>query len=99
MFSPKVLDRANTIEFRVSSDDLTYDMHRPVQCEPGNPGSVRTILALSKNNDWQHEHLPATIETYTDNLRMVHEILSKGGFSLAIVYFMRPVASSHFMKH
>src|SRR5690606_8072426 len=34
MFSPKVLDRANTIEFRVDSEDLSEGMRRPMPIQP-----------------------------------------------------------------
>jgi len=80
MFSPKVLDRANTIEFRVATEDLTHGLNKPIPCEPGHQGSIRTFLALSEDDQWQYQHTPATIEIYADKLRKLHEMLCEGGF-------------------
>jgi 5-methylcytosine-specific restriction protein B len=35
MFSPKVLDRANTFEFRVPSESISSNYRKPVACAPG----------------------------------------------------------------
>ena len=61
MFSPKVLDRANTFEFRVAGDDLKMDMHKPVPCELGDQALVRGLLAIAGNDTWPEAH-PATFQ-------------------------------------
>lgn len=55
MFSPKVLDRANTIEFRVLTDDLDAGAAPPSPVEPGNEPLVRRFLNDSTTvtgDDW-----------------------------------------------
>ncbi|MBA3916315.1 MAG: DUF3578 domain-containing protein, partial [Acidobacteriales bacterium] len=40
MFSPKVLDRANTFEFRVPTDEIRTIWRKPTRCEAGDPALV-----------------------------------------------------------
>ena len=56
MFSPKVLDRANTFEFRVDSDDLSTDARKPVQCEAGDQALVRGLLKIASDDEWHQTH-------------------------------------------
>jgi 5-methylcytosine-specific restriction enzyme B len=43
MFSPKVLDRANCLELRVSTEDLNLNLAAPKECAPAS--GVRTSFA------------------------------------------------------
>jgi len=55
MFSPKVLDRANTIEFRVLSTDLQAGALPPIAVEPGEERLVRRFMYDSTtiiDDDW-----------------------------------------------
>jgi MoxR-like ATPase len=55
MFSPKVLDRANTLEFRVATDDLRANAEQPKSILPGTPAFVRRSLhaaTTSADDDW-----------------------------------------------
>jgi 5-methylcytosine-specific restriction protein B len=49
MFSPKVLDRANTLEFRVLSSELKTHLSSPIAVEPGDRRLVRRFLEDSKD--------------------------------------------------
>ena len=53
MFSPKVLDRANTFEFRVETSDLDVGHEKPSRCEPGDRDLVAGFLALASDDRWQ----------------------------------------------
>jgi len=54
MFSPKVLDRANTMEFRVGSEDLVASANPVGLVEAGSDELVRVFLeaATSVGGDW-----------------------------------------------
>lgn len=80
MFSPKVLDRANTFEFRVKTTDLRADLEKPAPIEPGAPDLVAGFLAISSDDRWQLDH-PAPHEgTVAQHLRSAHALLSKAGY-------------------
>lgn len=51
MFSPKVLDRANTIEFRVVTDDLQIQSTPVSPIEPGTPLLLRRFLESARTTD------------------------------------------------
>lgn len=80
MFSPKVLDRANTLEFRVETDDLRADLRRPDDCEPGEPSRVRGFLEIAADEDWHLEHGASDAERFVEHFRDLHRSL-EGGFS------------------
>lgn len=80
MFSPKVLDRANSIEFRVTTDELNSSAMKPSVCGVGDKSSVDTLLQIMRSDDFQEKH-PATYGIqFTEHLQMLHRILSEGGF-------------------
>ncbi|MEZ4424967.1 MAG: hypothetical protein R3E98_16350 [Gemmatimonadota bacterium] len=74
MFSPKVLDRANTFEFRVLTEDLQPSSQRPRPCEPTLDRLVAAFLSATAR-----PAPPAEPEFY-DALRSVHRLLLEGGF-------------------
>ncbi|MGI6083187.1 MAG: EVE domain-containing protein [Limnochordia bacterium] len=76
MFSPKVLDRANTLEFQVDSDDLTEMMRRPTPIEPGEPALVRGFLAMATDPDGHLEQSAVDLSRFTGYLRTLHRILA-----------------------
>jgi MoxR-like ATPase len=57
MFSPKVLDRANTIEFRVGTEDLQIESAPVSPVEAGTPLLVSRFLAaattIADDDDWE----------------------------------------------
>lgn len=80
MFSPKVLDRANTMEFRVAAADFSTDAHKPTPSEPGPVALVRGFLAIARDNDF-HLTNPHPDQTKIETaLKQLHTLLSEGGF-------------------
>ncbi|HEY1939781.1 MAG TPA: hypothetical protein VGJ33_17755 [Candidatus Angelobacter sp.] len=80
MFSPKVLDRANCLEFRVGSDDLALNLSAPKSCAPAAPEIVRGIAAILSNREWQKQNSGVDTEHFADRLKVLHEILADGWF-------------------
>lgn len=75
MFSPKVLDRANTFEFRVRRSDLSVDARRPERCRPGELALSRGFLAVASDDNYHLDHPAADLHALTDHLKVLHEIL------------------------
>lgn len=74
MFSPKVLDRANTIEFRVESGDLGRTRRRPTGLEAASAGHIARFQADSV--------LPIELDGESQigaQLKELHELLSLSG--------------------
>lgn len=76
MFSPKVLDRAFTFEFRVTSDELDADLQRPIAASAGEDHRVRAFASLAERDDWQQEHPHPAREQIVSTLRAAHTILA-----------------------
>lgn len=76
MFSPKVLDRAFTFEFRVTSDELDADLQRPIAAPAGEDHRVRAFASLAERDDWQQEHPHPAREQIVSTLRSAHTILA-----------------------
>ncbi len=79
MFSPKVLDRANTFEFRVKTSDLVGDYTKPVSCTPSSPSLVRGFLAIATDSEWQVRTPYSRIAELAEHLRRLHEMLARYG--------------------
>ncbi len=77
MFSPKVLDRANTFEFRVRSRDLAINAIKPEPIESGDPELARGLLSMAKNDRWHLNRLNGLAEDIGHRLRQLHELLSR----------------------
>ncbi len=75
MFSPKVLDRANTLEFRVLTDDLSPTYTQPKPCKtaevPFLEGLVRVMMDRKSSENTPGEHASKV----SDCLLGVHRIL------------------------
>jgi 5-methylcytosine-specific restriction protein B len=80
MFSPKVLDRANTIEFRVSSDDLSAEARKPTTCQVGPRELIQGFLAIASDEQWHLSHPAAAVRQVSEELRAVHVLLAQAGF-------------------
>ncbi|OBA78148.1 hypothetical protein A9W99_04110 [Mycobacterium sp. 1164966.3] len=76
MFSPKVLDRASTFEFRVTSDDLDPELQRPIAAPAGEDQRVRAFASLAESDDWQREHPHPARAEIVSTLREAHVILA-----------------------
>jgi 5-methylcytosine-specific restriction protein B len=77
MCSPKVLDRANTFEFRVETGDLSGDARRPQRCATGDPELVRGLLAVAQDDLWHLNHQASFHAELTEWLRRLHEALGR----------------------
>ena len=80
MFSPKVLDRANTFEFRVPTTALTPEARRPRRSEVGDEALVGGFLAIARDDEWQLRKPAPGLEVFTGHLRGLHALLSDSGF-------------------
>jgi len=88
MFSPKVLDRSNVIEFSVTAEDLSAYLDDPKaysEIEQSQEGIAEGFLDLarkSKNSEW--EQLPsAPAKLIADHLLKLFKILKDGRFEFA----------------
>jgi MoxR-like ATPase len=79
-FSPKVLDRANSIEFRVRTEDLRGASSRPRPCRAGPPDLVRGFLAIAADDDWHIAHPSASAEAIAEGMERIHRILAADDF-------------------
>jgi hypothetical protein len=79
-FSPKVLDRANTIEFRVDSSEFNIDAKKPTNCQPGPQGLVMGFLQIARDSEWHQLHPMDESEHFTSALIALHSRLSEGRF-------------------
>lgn len=76
-FSPKVLDRAQTIEFRVATDDLNPDATRPTVVAAAPPEFLASMLHISRDPEWQAA-LPASDRSQlVDSLKVLHKLLGE----------------------
>ena len=91
MFSPKVLDRANTLEFRVDTTDLSAEARKPAHCEPGDPALVRGFRAIAEDETWHLEHPLTQLDMFLGHLRNLHSLLSGGGFEFGHRVFYEAV--------
>ncbi|MFN8100212.1 MAG: hypothetical protein U0Q20_01180 [Mycobacterium sp.] len=76
MFSPKVLDRAFTFEFRVTSDELDAELRRPTAASAGQDQRVRAFASLAERDDWQQAHPHPARDEIVSTLREAHAILA-----------------------
>ena len=80
MFSPKVLDRAHTFEFRVTSTDLDPAIRRPTSCAPAPDDTVRTILLAIQDHSLQVRTPYSRNAELVVELRRLHALLEKHSF-------------------
>lgn len=80
MFSPKVLDRANTFEFRVRTEDLTDHNSKPVACEEGVLELTQGFITIATDNDWHNNQPYSQTEELSNALRNIHQLLTPHGF-------------------
>lgn len=79
MFSPKVLDRANTFEFRVDGRDLKSTIKKPRTCASGDLELVRGLLTIARDDNWQQEHPAPYRDELSERLRQLHICLARYG--------------------
>lgn len=79
LFSPKVLDRSNTFEFRVETKDLASSAQRPLPIQAGDPALVRGLLAIAVDDRWHLDHPAPGQNEFAEHLRRFHSLLTEGG--------------------
>jgi MoxR-like ATPase len=79
LFSPKVLDRAFTFEFRVAASDLDPEVRRPGPSEAARDDILGSVVAYQQHDDWQFDHPHPERDALADDLRELHRILSPAG--------------------
>jgi 5-methylcytosine-specific restriction protein B len=79
MFSPKVLDRANTFEFRVHTSDLQDDTTPPQPCSAGPTHLLQHLLTAATDESWHLRNPSPEQDTFATHLRTLHRLLSPFG--------------------
>ncbi len=88
MFSPKVLDRANVIEFRVSSDEITSFLENPQsvdlsQLEGHGAAMGQSFLELAQNKKFENPDLKVINATLTDFFNELKKLGAEFGYRSA----------------
>lgn len=79
LFSPKVLDRANTFEFRVLTEDLNAQAAKPGLCEPGDEESVAAFVSVASDSDWHKKNPAGDAAAFVGALSNLHRLLAESG--------------------
>ncbi|MEV4619953.1 hypothetical protein AB0J74_14755 [Asanoa sp. NPDC049573] len=80
MFSPKVLDRAWTYEFRVDADALDPDGGRPSAATSAPDAVVQQLCSLVEDDDWHRRNPYEQRDALVNRLREMHRKLAQVGF-------------------
>lgn len=98
MFSPKVLDRANTFEFRVQGEDLADEYIKPIACAAGEVGLVRGFLEIGSDDSWHRYQEFTGKPELSKHLRDIHALLSRHGleFGHRVFYESQRFAAIYF---
>jgi hypothetical protein len=76
-FSPKVLDRAQTIEFRVATDDLNPGAARPTVAAAAPAAYLASMLRISRDPEWLLTHAGSDRALLVESLKALHMRLTK----------------------
>jgi 5-methylcytosine-specific restriction enzyme B len=76
-FSPKVLDRAQTIEFRVATDDLNPEAARPTVAAAAPAAFLASMLRISRDPDWLLTNAGSDRALLVESLKTLHMRLTK----------------------
>jgi 5-methylcytosine-specific restriction protein B len=74
-FSPKVLDRAQTIEFRVETDDLNPGAARPAIAAAAPASFLASMLRISRDPEWPVKHPGSDRALLVESLKVLHKQL------------------------
>jgi 5-methylcytosine-specific restriction enzyme B len=98
MFSPKVLDRANTLEFRVATDDLAQTPSKPTVATAASRVLAQALLAAATDDSWQESHPSPHLSEFVSHIKILHRVLSTVGaeFGYRTFYETRRFASVYF---
>jgi MrcB-like, N-terminal domain len=79
LFSPKVLDRAFTFEFRTAADELDPSLRRPSPTGPAGADTTRLFAQVAADDNWHHEHPHSQRDALVADLQELHGLLSASG--------------------
>lgn len=79
-FSPKVLDRAFTFDFRVSTEELDPAIKRPSGLSPTSDDHVAAVASVLRDEDWHVMNPAEGSAEITAEMIGLHERLSLIGF-------------------
>jgi len=79
MFSPKVLDRASTFEFRVDAAMLDPDIGRPTSAIPAEDLDQRMFCDLTADDEWHRQNPHPDRDSIATSLRELHATLAGVG--------------------
>lgn len=79
-FSPKVLDRAFTFDFRVETDELATTARRPDPVVATDPAHLDAVLSVIRNRSFQDDHPAVSRPEIVKGVIDLHERLSPIGF-------------------
>jgi len=74
-FSPKVLDRAFSFEFRVTTDELTSGRRWPIAATAGDKAHVTSLLSVMTDPDWHADHSHPAHDEIAEALLELHRNL------------------------
>lgn len=76
-FSPKVLDRGFSFEFRVNSDELGARRPWPTRAEQATPQALQALLAVMNDPNWHDKHPHPSEGLLISELLQLHGGLSE----------------------
>lgn len=80
-FSPKVLDRASTVEFRVATETLALEPLKTVEdVQEAAPATRDAFLAIARDPDWHYGHAPQWAQDFANRVRGLHRLLARDRF-------------------
>ncbi len=79
MFSPKVLDRAFTFEFRVRAEDLDGALRRPAPAGAGTREALTRVVETVRDDEFQFDQPHPAHQELLKDLRELHTILARAG--------------------
>jgi hypothetical protein len=80
LFSPKVLDRAFTFEFRTATSDLKADADKPSEIEPADPAHLTAVVGLSRDPSWHRTNPHPLADDLADQLVRLHRTLTETNY-------------------
>ena len=79
LFSPKVLDRAFTFEFRTAAADLDPALRRPTTVAAASAVHRQAIVRAMVDDDWQHTNAHPSVDALAEDLTSLHALLRNSG--------------------
>lgn len=79
LFSPKVLDRAFTFEYRTTTAELDPSLRRPGPAGAAQDDHRATIAGIAADDDWHHNHPHREKNAIVRDLQSLHAMLTPSG--------------------